>query len=81
LVDDAARGDPAADPAVAGRLAVAAAARDTGPVAWVARIAAYGYAAFNSVTDVLVGIGAGAPRLKAADWNIAIFTTEAVALA
>jgi hypothetical protein len=30
-----------------------------GPVAWVARIAAYGYATFYSVTDVLVGIGAG----------------------
>jgi hypothetical protein len=28
-------------------------------VAWVARIAAYGYATFYSVTDVLVGIGAG----------------------
>ena len=30
-----------------------------GPVAWVARIAAYGYATFYSVTDVIVGIGAG----------------------
>jgi hypothetical protein len=30
-----------------------------GPVAWVARIAAYGYATFYSVTDVLIGIGAG----------------------
>jgi hypothetical protein len=30
-----------------------------GPVAWVARIAAYGYATFYSVTDVVVGIGAG----------------------
>jgi hypothetical protein len=28
-------------------------------VAWVARIAAYGYATFYIVTDVLVGIGAG----------------------
>jgi hypothetical protein len=31
-----------------------------GPVAWVARVAAYGYATFYSVTDVLIGIGAGA---------------------
>ena len=30
-----------------------------GPVAWVARIAAYGYATFYTVTDVLAGIGAG----------------------
>jgi len=30
-----------------------------GPVAWVARIAAYGYVTFYSVTDVLIGIGAG----------------------
>jgi hypothetical protein len=30
-----------------------------GPVAWVARIAAYGYATFYGVTDVVVGIGAG----------------------
>ena len=30
-----------------------------GPVAWVGRIAAYGYATFYSVTDVLIGIGAG----------------------
>jgi hypothetical protein len=30
-----------------------------GPVAWVARIAAYGYATFYSVTDVIIGIGAG----------------------
>jgi hypothetical protein len=30
-----------------------------GPVAWVARIAAYGYATFYSVTDVIVGIAAG----------------------
>jgi hypothetical protein len=30
-----------------------------GPVAWVARIAAYGYATFYSVIDVVVGIGAG----------------------
>jgi hypothetical protein len=30
-----------------------------GPVAWVARIAAYGYAVFYSVTDVVVGIAAG----------------------
>jgi hypothetical protein len=30
-----------------------------GPVAWVGRIAAYGYATFYSVTDVLVGIAAG----------------------
>ena len=30
-----------------------------GPVAWVARIAAYGYATFYSVTDVVVGIAAG----------------------
>src|SRR4051794_41193888 len=30
-----------------------------GLVAWVARIAAYGYATYYSVTDVIVGIGAG----------------------
>jgi hypothetical protein len=30
-----------------------------GPVAWAARIAAYGYATFYSVTDVIVGIAAG----------------------
>lgn len=30
-----------------------------GPVAWVARIAAYGYATFYGVTDVVVGIAAG----------------------
>lgn len=30
-----------------------------GPVAWVARIAAYGYATFYSVTDVVVGIAGG----------------------
>ena len=30
-----------------------------GPVAWVARIAAYGYATFYSVTDVIVGIAGG----------------------
>ena len=30
-----------------------------GPVAWMARIAAYGYATFYSVTDVVVGIAAG----------------------
>src|SRR5215211_250844 len=30
-----------------------------GPVAWAARIAAYGYANFYSVTDVIVGIAAG----------------------
>jgi hypothetical protein len=30
-----------------------------GPAAWAARIAAYGYATFYSVTDVIVGIGAG----------------------
>lgn len=30
-----------------------------GPVAWAARIAAYGYAAFYTALDVLAGIGAG----------------------
>jgi hypothetical protein len=30
-----------------------------GPVAWMARIAAYGYATFYSVTDVVVGIAGG----------------------
>jgi len=30
-----------------------------GPVAWVARIAAYGYAGFYTALDVLAGIGAG----------------------
>lgn len=32
--------------------------RVPGPVAWVARIATYGYATFYNVTDVVVGIAA-----------------------
>jgi hypothetical protein len=32
---------------------------ERGPVAWLARIAAYGYAAFYTALDVLAGIGAG----------------------
>jgi hypothetical protein len=38
-----------------------------GPVAWAARIAAYGYATFYSVTDVVVGIAAG----KLTQFNVA----------
>jgi hypothetical protein len=60
-----------------------------GPVvAWVARIVAYGYAVFYSVTDVLVGVGAGElTRFNAArgvqertvevDWLIIVATTSA----
>jgi hypothetical protein len=32
---------------------------ERGPVAWLARIAAYGYAAFYTALDVLAGVGAG----------------------
>ena len=32
---------------------------ERGPLAWLARIAAYGYAAFYTALDVLAGIGAG----------------------
>lgn len=32
---------------------------EPGPVAWAARVAAYGYAAFYTALDVLAGIGAG----------------------
>ncbi|MDN5929858.1 MAG: hypothetical protein L0I24_02095 [Pseudonocardia sp.] len=32
---------------------------EPGPVAWAARIAAYGYAAFYTALDVLAGVGAG----------------------
>ncbi len=38
-----------------------------GGVAWGGRIAAYGYATFYSVTDVLVGIGAGELTRRAAE--------------
>jgi hypothetical protein len=33
--------------------------RVPGPMAWAGRIAAYGYATFYTVTDVIIGIGAG----------------------
>jgi len=41
-----------------------------GPVAWGARAAAYGYATFYTVTDVLAGIGAGELTRRAGEQGV-----------